>query len=454
MNIKPNWTRLTRPSLRALVLTIAPVGHAIAQQSTWIVDPLGGGDFAQLQGALGVAANGDTIIVRDGMYALPPATVVDGKGLTIIGEEGAVPRISGTIEFRDTMEGFPTVLQNLVIESGPGIANGTLVFRDCEGPVWLDEVVVQSSPSAGPGILLIDVSAASLNFCEATGGVAESASSSRSPGLRVESSRAFLTSCTLAGGASPRGSSMIVDGDPGILVIESQVRFQGCMILGGDGADGVDTTSPGGGGGFPTGPPSPQTGCLDPGNGGDSILVQGSNNDIKFDQLTNGSFMPGTGGMAVPCSLAIASPGIGYNDQGVSTSGPATPLPARILSISTAAAVQQVPNQPTSIELTVTGNSGDYFVLRAGLAATTDDALLDASVFIAFPNVTYVQGVISGVTSENRITFELPAFPPGFGQFRVYGQMFGVSGPFPMQPGDPFPVVDFVGGTHHILVYE
>lgn len=84
------------PLLAALVLASA----LSAQGAVWTVDDDGGADFTVIQDAVDVAADGDVIVVRDGVYgagARNGAIVIDGMAVTVRAESGHAPEILGQI---------------------------------------------------------------------------------------------------------------------------------------------------------------------------------------------------------------------------------------------------------------------------------------------------------------------------------------------------------------------
>ena len=86
------FTRSTATALAALLLT------TFAHADVWIVDATGGGDFRDLQAAVDAAGDGDTLVVRDGVYSTFFA--ID-KGLRVVAERGATPVVHGTVVVRE-----------------------------------------------------------------------------------------------------------------------------------------------------------------------------------------------------------------------------------------------------------------------------------------------------------------------------------------------------------------
>jgi parallel beta-helix repeat protein len=104
------------------MLIAAPV--AMAAATTWYVDDSGGADFTTIQAAVDAASAGDTIIVRDGVYA---EYVIVDKSLTIQSQNGrATTTVQSALPDSNV---FTPLVNNIIIDgftvkgdgTGPGI---------------------------------------------------------------------------------------------------------------------------------------------------------------------------------------------------------------------------------------------------------------------------------------------------------------------------------------------
>lgn len=180
-----------------------------ASSEVLVVDRVGGpgARFAEIRTAVAAAAEGDTILVRDGRYQ---PFVVYGKSLTVVAD-GPDAEVTGEVDFFSTTAINVTALsaRQQVVIRGLKADLGIGVY-DCEGSVWFDEV---------------DVAGASM--CT-LGGV--------SGGHVEDSTRVTFTRCALRG----ENSGYLVNGAPptthGLDVSEgSSVFLFDCLLLGGDG---------------------------------------------------------------------------------------------------------------------------------------------------------------------------------------------------------------------------
>src|SRR6187402_1540088 len=81
-----------------------------ARADVFVVDASGGGDFTTLQAAVNAAADGDTLLVRTGSYA---GFLLTGKGLSIVAERGAEPKVSADVRLLSITAGHTVVLSGL-----------------------------------------------------------------------------------------------------------------------------------------------------------------------------------------------------------------------------------------------------------------------------------------------------------------------------------------------------
>jgi hypothetical protein len=129
-------------ALAGLLFLVVP--NASAQQ-TWVVNVLGGPgvDFTDLPGAVLAAATGDTIIVQSAI-GQGASGFTTSKGLTILGEGGAVPIDSWTPV---VVSGLPPgevfrMLGFSKMDSGPL----NFVIEGCLGEVHLERISAHETP--------------------------------------------------------------------------------------------------------------------------------------------------------------------------------------------------------------------------------------------------------------------------------------------------------------------
>lgn len=114
--------RTARPWLAALFLA-AP---SLAADKVWVVDPSGGGDFAEIADALPHTGEGWTVLVRPGVYTQP--VVIANQGLTLISDG------TGDVVLTEPLSVSGLGKTRDLIVSGLVLAQGFDV-RDCLGLV-------------------------------------------------------------------------------------------------------------------------------------------------------------------------------------------------------------------------------------------------------------------------------------------------------------------------------
>jgi len=129
----------------------------------WVVDDDGPADFAQLQPAIDAAASGDLIRVRTdlpeanfGFNGPLQEAVVDGKGLTILGEGPTRPRIAHRLTIQNLRADQSVTVRSASL--GSFVINGifflelsppTLELTRNEGPIWIEDCEIEFTEGLG-----------------------------------------------------------------------------------------------------------------------------------------------------------------------------------------------------------------------------------------------------------------------------------------------------------------
>jgi hypothetical protein len=98
------------------VLPLAAASATILQGAfagnVLVVDPRGGGDFFRVQGAVDAASDGDTILVKSGLY---PAFTINDKGVTVIADTGQNVSVVGPVRVMNLAADQDVLLVGLLI---------------------------------------------------------------------------------------------------------------------------------------------------------------------------------------------------------------------------------------------------------------------------------------------------------------------------------------------------
>lgn len=239
-----------------------------AQLDAFVVDVAGSGDFLDIQDAIDVADERETILVRPGVYA--PFSV-DGKSLTIQADGSGVSVqqpifFSGTtVDVRNLGTQQSVTLRGIQVDRFAG-AQGGPAFRvtGCSGPVLLEEC--STSPvetSDFGGALLVDSAfSVTLSRCELGGGNGYPApggvASIESPCVVANHSNLYVYESVLDGGPGndqgfdPFGGVTLPPGPGGrgIVLNGGFALVSGSEVRGGDGGALSTTPSRAGGHGI------------------------------------------------------------------------------------------------------------------------------------------------------------------------------------------------------------
>ena len=265
--MKASFSRPLRAlNVPLLVASLLPTASAQGRVLVVDLEDGPGTDFTSLYDAVNNAADGDTLLIREGVYNNFFLQLFD-RSLSLVAEEGAhvgVPEI--------IVQGLgpdqTVVIRGLTSsESGPFLP--ALDIRDNQGTVWIENVDTTPGNGFGGGIeirdsdnvvlvdvhsgwptanppsldtLLIDNSVVSV-FDSEIGGIP------RSAGIEVNASRLYVQGSQITGGrcgGQPQGF-------PGILATDSEVFLMDTTVVGGScnsGPDGMRIQSQGSTGGL------------------------------------------------------------------------------------------------------------------------------------------------------------------------------------------------------------
>ncbi|MEM7309523.1 MAG: hypothetical protein AAF682_22790 [Planctomycetota bacterium] len=342
-------------------MSLALTAPLAAQGTVHVVDDDGGAgvDFTQVQAAVTAAAECDTILVREGVYA--PVSI-EGKGLTIVAEAGEAPSILGTLEITPLAEGQWVTIRGLdvVIPLGFGpvqVASGAgaVLFEDCDfrngnlGQFGFtaSAVLVEGSER---------VAFVACSFEGSAGGLPAGGGH----GLVVRDAGVHLYDSVGLGGEGATGAT--VDAGDAVWVEDGFVFASGCELTGGAGGKGVTLSVP-----FP-----PFQICYDGGQGGNGLTLTGAS---PAAVLLDGTFIGGVGGGSPPgCSTGA--------------SGAATEAPPGQLQLLSGSAHSFTATSPVRefqrAELCFAGLPGEQVVAVLGFAP-------DASFFPALAGTLLVE---------------------------------------------------------------
>ncbi len=241
----------SKPLRACASLLVLCAASAAPRADVWIVSlggfgPLPAGvDFREISSAVAAAAEGDTILVRNGTYR---SFAIEGKSLSVVATapnafvDGYLAHFAGapSVRVRDLAPGQSVVVRGLRTNYGVEVTG-------CAGAVWFDEVrcLRSDSPCAAgiaAGASVTGSGRVTFTRCVLEGQVANPAinffSAAGSPGLHASASGVRLQDCTLAGGWGPsryQGALGPQPGAPGMRLDASTVTVIGCTILGGPG---------------------------------------------------------------------------------------------------------------------------------------------------------------------------------------------------------------------------
>lgn len=285
---------------RATCAVCLTAGSALAS-NVITVDAAGGADFTNIQFAINAAADGDTILVRTGIYF---AFTIDGKGVSVVEDAGADVRVGNAVAVRNVPASSRVVLSGLRIEPptpAPPASSPNLLLEDNAGAIRLYDCqflgrdgipATNCVPlSAGGGqtaLVVLDSPNVAIANCALQGGNGGDmpCSVGQRPGyagygLRLFDSTAVAHSTQILAGDTGDGGDRAVPGSDGAVVQgASALLISACMVTGGDGSSPLED------GGLE---------CYPTGDGGDGVGAQ----TPSVAQRIGGTIAGGAGGTAL-----------------------------------------------------------------------------------------------------------------------------------------------------------
>ena len=405
---------------------VALLAGAGTARATIVVDPAGGGDFTTLQAAVDAARDGEQILVKAGTYGAPTEIlVIDGKGLAIMADTGALVVLSG-LRVTGLAQDHWVVLRGLTLGSTEPHPQGTLRVEQSAGTVFAEDCTVTNAKGYAIGFL------GALVFATGPGALIEG-------GAAGEGSL-VLQHCTITGGEGHDAFKYLQDkidagmGWAGVYSHNARVVVQDCTLTGGNGGNGdvqLFTTPfflPDGGSGLEIA----GTGLADVAG---SHLIGGSNGDQNpylNDEAGYGLYGEGPSNTWLKDSLVEAGTVVGtgvavppINDFYLDFDVISFPEPSRSMVIPSPlregqAGVLQIEGQQGDLALALVGLSPDVLPLPAKHGVL----LLDPSVLllpVALGTITDAGGALS-------VPFVMPALNPSLNGLTVPMQLAVVAG--------------------------
>jgi len=137
-------SRFAQPILLLAAGVLSP--PFLNAQSVWVVDAGGGGHAIDIHFAVTMAADGDVVLVRPGVYT---GTFLPGnKSLTLVGQPGVEVRVGldeGGFVLRDLQAGKRVSIRGFHIrQRASGNGESGLYFSNNRGTIHLEDIVVDS----------------------------------------------------------------------------------------------------------------------------------------------------------------------------------------------------------------------------------------------------------------------------------------------------------------------
>jgi hypothetical protein len=303
-----------------LLVVAAPIS---ARNQVWIVsgDNCPDVNFTTVQGAVDIASDGDTILLRAAPGSVFGPINIFQKSLTIVGAETNQSPASFSTEEVIIRGLLPS--QSVTLIGIPRFNGERGIFENNQGSIWIEDG--RFGPEAGlhdaPFFETVRIlNCASINFVNVPFS-APQVTEACPPGdpclgvpgntsIRVINSEVNLYDCPLGGGAGSVGNDGLQfepaggTGGPGIRLENSTANIYGSFVIGGAGGVGGQNL------------PAPF--CSDGGAGGSAIYLADTNSHVRVQDST---ILGGTGGkwttaIQPPNGCVDGAPGVPFGGPG------------------------------------------------------------------------------------------------------------------------------------------
>lgn len=390
----------------ALLFMVAPA--ALAQGQLWIVDDDAGpgAQFTTIQAAIDAANDGDSILIREGIYS---GFTIAGKSLELMGAGSASIEPSSVINL--SVHQWVSLYQLNFIQLNQHLIGPTLRFDSCSGRVWMEKTVVRAGSNFNgantTGMRISACQAVDLLDCLVTGAfgkdgmLGSQSTGDGSVALQIEFSRLFAYNTTFLGGSGGSGLPFPTstteptethrggDGAPGLTAKAAELYLEQCFVYGGSGGQGSL-----GGLGVP---------CGSGGDAAHALVLDSGPGWMRGSQLQQG---------------AAGSPGLASSllcSHGAAPSGPISgpvpnelPGPVRRLEFSGLAQEGQ------GVPLVFRGLPGDFaFLLFAPAPAGEFLPAYQGARLVSYPGLTVVPTGFLDASGSLQVNLTMPQLPAG-----------------------------------------
>lgn len=380
-------------------------GMAVAN-NVIVVDAAGGPgtDYLSVGNAVYYAEDGDTILIKPGVYT---GAHINEKSLTLIGDGAERPSV-GVITVWLPDENQQVVLRGLVGDASV-FDSQALHIQHCLGSVSVEDCVFEVDGNKGQhfsSVRIENSEKVTITRCSISGPdgylVIIGPGSPGAPGLTTDNSNVYLYDTSIAGGAGADAEyyepwQIVQESSPGGPAVTCQgglLLLAGCDVTAGDGGNGLEFS----GQGYPSS------------DGGDGIVVDGS---VKtLDSTVAG----GAAGMDPPGYPQVGVDGVAFNIQG----GSVDTINESYRSYESESPVRN----GDSALVTVTGVPGEPVWLLLSL----DPGFVYFPKYrgVLVPDLPLTIFYLGGLPPSGTLQFSVPVnmtFPPGTESLTFYEQV-------------------------------
>ena len=191
-----------------------------AQAKTWHVDAAGKADFRTIQPAIDAAANGDTVVVKDGTYSGTGNIEIDlkGKQITLRSESGHERCVidcagAGRAFNFGSNENTRTVIDGFTIKNGYAAGDGAGILCTSGSPVIINVVIINCRALGSGGAICITEGSPRITNVIMAGNTARGSGG----GVCGRSGNPLITNCTVYGNSAGSGGGVFLDGGNAML---------------------------------------------------------------------------------------------------------------------------------------------------------------------------------------------------------------------------------------------